>query len=197
MSERSFPFRLARVPRYFGGGCRGAGSPCAQLEGSGDKLEPTDLLRYATAVFDGTTGQLLRAEGFRGHHTHPNQKRNVVKKKFVAAGAALGLAATLIATAAAAAEPVANGPVVFGSDTLQDVLNALANGTNTSGAIVRSTASGEFAASFDATGSTNIQTKSGGAWFGRPNGSGDGVKALSRSIDGQPSARPRPAASRT
>ncbi len=31
-----------------------------------------------------------------------------------------------------------------------------------------------------------IQTKSGGAHFGRPNGSGDGVKALSRSIDGQP-----------
>lgn len=109
------------------------------------------------------------------------------KKKFIAAGAAVGLAATLLAVSPAAnAEPVANGPVIVGSDTLQDVLNALVNGTSISGGNVRSTAGAAFAASFDATGSASIQTKSGGNRFGRPNGSGDGVKALSRSIDGQP-----------
>lgn len=107
------------------------------------------------------------------------------KKKVIAAGAALGLAASLLVTMPAAnAEPVGNGPVVVGSDTLQDVLNALTNGTTISGGNVRSTAGASFAASFDATGSVTIQTKSGGNRFGRPNGSGDGVKALSRSIDG-------------
>lgn len=109
------------------------------------------------------------------------------KKKFIAAGAAVGLAATLFATAPAAnAEPVGNGHVVVGSDTLQDVLNALTNGTSATGVVVRSTAAGLQAASFDATGSTTIQTKPAGARFGRPNGSGDGVRALSRSIDGAP-----------
>ena len=108
-------------------------------------------------------------------------------KKVIAAGAALGLAATLFVTAPPAnAEPVANGPVVVGSDTLQDVVNALANGTTISGGNVRSAGGTLFAASFDAVGSVAIQTKSGGNRFGRPNGSSDGVKALSRSIDGAP-----------
>lgn len=116
-------------------------------------------------------------------------------KKFIAAGAALGLAATLLVTAPAAnAEPVANGPVVVGSDTLQDVMNALTNGTTISGGNVRSTAGGANAASFDATGSVSIQTKTGGNRFGRPNGSGDGVKALSRSIDGAPYTSATPGA---
>lgn len=75
------------------------------------------------------------------------------KKKFIAVDAAVGLAATLMTVSPAAnAEPVANGPVIVGSDTLQDVLNALANGTTISGGNVRSTAGGSFAASFDATG---------------------------------------------
>ncbi|GAA4372713.1 hypothetical protein [Agromyces bauzanensis] len=109
------------------------------------------------------------------------------KKKIVAAAAAFGVAVSLIAVASpASAEPVANGPVVVGSDTLQDVLNALANGTTISGASVRSQANSLFAASFDATGSVTIQAKSNGPRFGRPNGSSDGVKALSRSIDGAP-----------
>lgn len=109
------------------------------------------------------------------------------KKKFIAACAGVGLVASLFAVAPAAyAEPVANGPVVVGSDTLQDVVNALTNGTTISGGNVRSTAGPLFTASFDATGSVTIQTKSGGNRFGRPNGSGDGVKALSRSIDGAP-----------
>jgi hypothetical protein len=111
----------------------------------------------------------------------------VNKKKFTAAAAAFGVVASLVAVAPAAhAEPVSNSYVAVGSDTLQDVVNALANGTNVSGSVVRSTASGSFFGSFDATGSPQIQTKPNGPRFGRPNGSGDGVKALSRSIDGAP-----------
>jgi len=109
----------------------------------------------------------------------------VSKKKFIAAGAALGVVATLFATAPAAnAEPIANGPAIVGSDTLQDVVNALVNGTQVTTSDVRSTARSIFASSFDATGSVTIQTKSQGPRFGRPNGSSDGVKALSRSIQG-------------
>lgn len=106
------------------------------------------------------------------------------KKKFIATGTALGLAATLFAAAPAAhAEPVSNYAVV-GSDTLQDVLNALANGTTISGGSVRSTAGDSPIGSYDATGSDVIQTKVNGPRFTRPNGSSDGQRALSRSIDG-------------
>lgn len=106
------------------------------------------------------------------------------KRKFIAAGAAVGLAATLFAVAPAAnAEPVSDYAVV-GSDTLQDVLNALANGTTISGGSVRSTAGDSPIGSFDATGSALIQTNVNGPRFVRPNGSGSGVSALSRSIDG-------------
>lgn len=109
------------------------------------------------------------------------------KKKLIAGAAALGVVASLAAAAPAAyAEPVSNSYAIVGSDTLQDVVNALTNGTNISGAVVRSTAGDQFVGAFDATGTPSIQTKSGGQRFGRPNGSGDGVKALSRSIDGQP-----------
>ena len=107
------------------------------------------------------------------------------KRKFIAAAAAFGVAASIVAIAPAAhAEPVSPGYVAVGSDTLQDAMNALANGTNVSGANVRSTANGQFFANFDPTGSHNVQVKPGGPTFGRPNGSSDGVKALSRSIDG-------------
>lgn len=104
-------------------------------------------------------------------------------KKYIAATAAFGVAATLLATVptAAHAEPVATFAAV-GSDTLQDAMNALANGTNISGSSVRSTAGTATFGNYDATGSANIQTKSGGVLFGRPNGSGDGHKALSRSV---------------
>lgn len=109
------------------------------------------------------------------------------KKKFIAMAATTGVALSVMTFAAPAyAEPVSNSYAVVGSDTLQDVLNALANGTAITGASVRSTAGSANIGSFDATGSATIQTKSGGVRFGRPNGSGDGVKALSRSIDGQP-----------
>jgi hypothetical protein len=86
---------------------------------------------------------------------------------------------------AANAEPVSDYAVV-GSDTLQDVLNALANGTNITGSLVRSQAVDSPIGSFDATGSQTIQTKVNGPRFVRPNGSGSGVSALSRSIDDAP-----------
>lgn len=107
------------------------------------------------------------------------------KKKIVAAAAAFGVAASLLAVGSPAnAEPVSPSYVVVGSDTLQDVLNALANGTSVTGPTVRSTAGSLNVGSFDATGSPSIVAKPGGPRFGRPNGSSDGVKALSRSIDG-------------
>ncbi|GAA0995174.1 hypothetical protein [Subtercola frigoramans] len=106
--------------------------------------------------------------------------------KVVAVAAALGVAVAGIAFSAPAAyaEPVSNSYVLVGSDTLQDAVNALANGTSISGASVRVTASGSSIGSYDAFGSTSIQVKPAGPTFGRPSGSGDGVKALSRSIDG-------------
>ncbi|GAA4908092.1 substrate-binding domain-containing protein [Tessaracoccus lubricantis] len=106
--------------------------------------------------------------------------------KVAALCAAAGLALSTVVSTNAAAEPVSSSFAVVGSDTLQDVLNALANGTSITGANVRSTAGDQNIGSFDATGSTWIQTKANGPRFGRPNGSGDGVKALSRSIDGAP-----------
>lgn len=117
------------------------------------------------------------------------------KKKFIAMTATAGVALSVLAFAGPAhAEPVSNSVVVVGSDTLQDVLNALSNGTLVSGANVRSTAGSLPIGSFDATGSLSIQTKPLGARFGRPNGSSDGVKALSRSIDGLPYTSTTPGA---
>ncbi|KFF59450.1 hypothetical protein JF66_11215 [Cryobacterium sp. MLB-32] len=82
------------------------------------------------------------------------------------------------------ADPVSNSYSIAGSDTLEDVVSALANGTNVTGSVVRSTVNSATIGSFDATGSAYITAKPNGPRFGRPNGSGDGVKALSRSIDG-------------
>jgi len=106
--------------------------------------------------------------------------------KTAAICAVVGVALAGVAIAApASADPVSNSFSLVGSDTLQDVSNALVNGTGISGANVRVVAStGPSVGSFDAFGSGMIQTKSGGIYFGRPSGSGDGVKALSRSIDG-------------
>ena len=110
--------------------------------------------------------------------------------KAVAICATVGVALAGVSIAAPAwADPVANSYVLVGSDTLQDVSNALINGTNVSGAFVQTLPDdGAFAGatmgSFDAFGSAAIQTRGAGVRFGRPAGSGEGVKALSRSIDG-------------
>lgn len=109
----------------------------------------------------------------------------MIRNKAIALCAALGVTVSVASLATpATAEPVSNSYVIVGSDTLQDVVNALANGTTVTGSTVRSLASGQYIGAFDATGSTLIQTKPAGVRFGRPNGSSDGVKALSRSIDG-------------
>ncbi|PJJ64984.1 hypothetical protein [Compostimonas suwonensis] len=109
-------------------------------------------------------------------------------KKAAAACAAVGLTVAGLAIATPAhADPVSDSYVLVGSDTLQDAGNALANGSNISGFSVRTLAgNGSAIGSFDAFGSAAIQTKPGGVHFGRPAGSGEGVAALSRSIDGQP-----------
>ena len=109
----------------------------------------------------------------------------MIKKKAIALCATVGVALSVVSLAGPAnAEPVSSSFTIVGSDTLQDVGNALANGTTISGGNVRSLAAGKAIGSFDATGSVLIQTKPAGPRFGRPNGSSDGVKALSRSIDG-------------
>lgn len=109
-------------------------------------------------------------------------------RKALALCALVGVTVSGLALASPAnADPVANSYVLVGSDTLQDAGNALANGTSITGPRVRSAASdGTTIGSFDAFGSPAIQTKSAGVYFARPAGSGDGIKALSRSIDGAP-----------
>lgn len=112
------------------------------------------------------------------------------------------VAAAVVAGGLALASPAYADPtpagtfrqlVGVGSDTTQDVLNALAgdtvNGTSYTGTAVKS-AGGAGIASYDAiepgTGSTtsNITTRSGGPSFLRPNGSGKGRLALSESLTG-------------
>jgi hypothetical protein len=87
----------------------------------------------------------------------------------------VGIAAVACAVVAAPAfaDPVRPYAAV-GSDTIQDVWNGL---TNDSTAVAPSIAS--YNATSDGNAYQLIQTKTGGAWFARPNGSGDGVKALS------------------
>lgn len=118
-------------------------------------------------------------------HAKPLKGITVITKKTIALCATVGVAISGIVIASPAmAEPVSNSYSIVGSDTLEDVVGALANGTLVTGANVRSTVNSTTVGSFDATGSAYITTKSAGVRFGRPNGSGDGVKALSRSIDG-------------
>ncbi|GAA4050761.1 substrate-binding domain-containing protein [Arthrobacter methylotrophus] len=98
-------------------------------------------------------------------------------KSFQAVGAicVTALAFGLISTATATAEPTtSNRPLAaVGSDTIQDVWNALSN----TGPI-------KSVASYNAFGdAATIVTKTGVAPITRPNGSGAGVKALSASLN--------------
>lgn len=97
----------------------------------------------------------------------------------IAAGVAfsgLGFATT------ASADPVTDSYAVVGSDTLQDSMNALVNGTGVTGASVRIKADGQAIGNFDAFGSAKIQTKPLKAQIVRPSGSGAGVTALVTAI---------------
>lgn len=104
-------------------------------------------------------------------------------KKIVATVAALGVGFAAFSTGAAVqAEPVSNSYSIVGSDTLEDVVNAIVNGTAITGATVRVTQNGATLGSFDATGTPYVITKPGGVRFSRPNGSGEGFNALSSSM---------------
>ncbi|MEW1778166.1 Ig-like domain repeat protein [Streptomyces sp. NPDC086777] len=112
------------------------------------------------------------------------------------------VAAAVVAGGLALATPALADPtpagtfrqlVGVGSDTTQDVVNALAGDTvngNSYAATAVKSANGAGIASYDAiepgTGSTTstIVTRSGGTAFTRPNGSGNGQKALSASLTG-------------
>lgn len=89
----------------------------------------------------------------------------------VAAVSAAVLAAITLSATPALADPPSFKPLVgVGSDTTQDVVNGLASAISALG-------------NYEATGTATIQTKSGGPFFARPNGSGQGVQALSASIN--------------
>lgn len=112
-------------------------------------------------------------------------------KKFAALGAAFGVViAGFGATSAAQADPVTDGYSIVGSDTLQDAVSALANGTTITGASVKVTGAGKALASWDAFalgisgGVGSIQTKPFGPTFPRPAGSGDGRNSLLASAGG-------------
>ena len=110
-------------------------------------------------------------------------------KKLVATVAVFGAGFAAFTTGATVqAEPVSNSYVVVGSDTIEDVLNALANGTAITGSTVRVTQNGATIGSFDATGGPSVITKPGGVRFSRPNGSSEGYRALSSSIYEGPTA---------
>src|SRR5262249_2092825 len=95
-----------------------------------------------------------------------------ISTKLLTVGVA-SMACAVGVTAPAMADPVRPYATV-GSDTIQDVWNGLTNDN---------TAVAPSIASYNATSNGNayqlIQTKTGGDWFSRPNGSGDGAKALS------------------
>jgi hypothetical protein len=96
-------------------------------------------------------------------------KKTKLRVSVVAAAAIAAL--TFGAAAPAYADPSAPKPLVgVGSDTTQDVVGGLATVVSTLG-------------SYDATGSSTIQTRTGGPTFTRPNGSTAGVQALSASVN--------------
>ena len=106
-------------------------------------------------------------------------------RKIAALGVAAGVITALVASAVpATADPVTDGYAAVGSDTLQDSMNALVNGSTVTGSDVRVSAGGVSLGSFDAFGGAKIRTKQSGGYFTRPGGSGAGVNALRASITG-------------
>lgn len=91
-----------------------------------------------------------------------------------------GLAASAVLGSSAFAEPTPSGPRALagvGSDTTQDVLNALSE-------VVVAGDGTKLIASYDATGGGTVTTKSAaGCTFARPNGSGAGRTALLKSLN--------------
>jgi hypothetical protein len=113
-------------------------------------------------------------------------------RRTVAAVAVASVAASTLSLSAGADPKQYTAAVGLGSDTTQDVMNALSGhaGGNNYNPIQSSAATGKRqVVSFDATPpagvvGTCVITKTGGPSFDRPNGSSAGRRALSRSIDG-------------
>ncbi|WP_300592668.1 hypothetical protein [Microbacterium sp.] len=98
------------------------------------------------------------------------------RRGVIAAAAAVAVAGTSFGLAAPAMADPIGSPVYRdlaggGSDTIQDVMNGL-------GAVVTDGSGTLLIGSYDATGSATIKTKSTGATFTRPDGSGDGFTAF-------------------
>ena len=108
----------------------------------------------------------------------------MISKKAIAICAAFGVAFTGTSLAVPAiADPVSNSYAIVGSDTLEGAVNTLVNGPVNED-LRTVTTEGKTMGSFDATGSACITTKNNSFSWTRPNGSSDGIKALSRSILG-------------
>ena len=119
---------------------------------------------------------------------------NSKTKKALAAGLAVTALGAGLLTGSASADPAQLSAIVgVGSDTTQDVMNALAG--KSAGILYTPLASsdatgGRQMISFDATAATAgaadncITTKTGAPSFTRPNGSTGGRRALSRALDG-------------
>ena len=117
------------------------------------------------------------------------RKRRITRTAAALSAAGLGIGSLVLSGPSAGADPkqYVTHLVGTGSDTTQDIMNALAghaNGRNYT-PIQSSAASGQKqVTSWDAVGSPCITPKAPGATFNRPNGSSSGRRALSRSIDG-------------
>jgi ABC-type phosphate transport system substrate-binding protein len=118
----------------------------------------------------------------RGPPVRTPERTSVTTLKLIAVAGIAGLATTLGATSAAFADPVSpTGPRVLagvGSDTTQDVVNALSD-------VVLGADGSKLVASYDATptGSTITTRASAGCTFARPNGSGAGRTALLKALN--------------
>jgi ABC-type phosphate transport system substrate-binding protein len=116
--------------------------------------------------------------------------RKTTKMRLFGVVAVAAAACITLGAVPAYADPVTSYPELagVGSDTIQDVMNGVANAINLS---QNSNLIGSYDAvdpvsqkSFAQDSTVRIQTRSGGALFARPNGSGDGAKALSYSNTG-------------
>ncbi len=104
------------------------------------------------------------------------------------AATSLVIGSSLIGGQPAGADPKQfNSFIGYGSDTTQDILNALAgeaNGVNYTPIQSTAATGRKQVISWDATGSVCISPKAPGATINRPNGSSAGRRILSRAIDG-------------
>jgi len=123
-----------------------------------------------------------------GQKTHPMKGKTMLNKKssaFAALACITTVGLALGISPAKAFDPVAQKFAIVGSDTLEDVVGALVNGTSVTDSGVKAvTSDSSTFGSFDATGTGTIFTKAYGTRFQRPNGSGDGRTALDALIIG-------------